>query len=119
MSYLTIVKWTNSNHIAKYQKYNNKSDADAHALQHGGFVVVEPEKPYALSYLIVDEGAKTVTYDKQAYDASQDKIKLENEILGLEISVTPRRLREALMTQSGKDWLDNVDSLIAIERAKL
>lgn len=41
------------------------------------------------------------------------------EIKRLEALITSRRLREALLTQAGKDWLTNQDALIATERAKL
>ena len=41
------------------------------------------------------------------------------EIHRLEDTVTPRRLRDAVLTDEGKAWLTNVESLIAIERGKL
>ena len=41
------------------------------------------------------------------------------EIQRLESTVTPRRLREALAGQPGKDWIAGTESAIAIERAKL
>ena len=40
------------------------------------------------------------------------------EIQRLESSVTPRRIRE-MTTVSGKQWVNNVEELIAIERGKL
>tara|TARA_R110000823_G_scaffold73149_2_gene168381 strand:- start:1014 stop:1256 length:243 start_codon:yes stop_codon:yes gene_type:complete len=40
------------------------------------------------------------------------------EIQRLESSVTPRRIRE-MTTDSGKQWVNNVEELIAIERGKL
>lgn len=40
------------------------------------------------------------------------------EIHRLESSVTPRRIRE-MTTDSGKQWVNNVEELIAIERGKL
>jgi len=41
------------------------------------------------------------------------------EIDRLEAEVTNRRLREAVLTQDGADWLSNQEALIAAERAKL
>lgn len=41
-----------------------------------------------------------------------------SEIHRLESSVTPRRIRE-MTTDSGKQWVNNVEELIAIERGKL
>ena len=40
------------------------------------------------------------------------------EIQRLESSVTPRRIRE-MTTDAGKQWVNNVEELIAIERGKL
>ena len=40
------------------------------------------------------------------------------EIQRLESSVTPRRIRE-MTTDSGKQWVNTVEELIAIERGKL
>lgn len=40
------------------------------------------------------------------------------EIHRLESSVTPRRIRE-MLTDAGKQWVNNVEELIAIERGKL
>ena len=41
------------------------------------------------------------------------------EIHRLESTVTPRRIRDALASDAGKKWVDDVEKLIAIERAKL
>lgn len=37
----------------------------------------------------------------------------------LEKSIAPRRMREALLTLKGKEWLQNVEDQIAAERARL
>lgn len=42
-----------------------------------------------------------------------------DEIRNLEASVTPRRLREAVLTEEGKAWLANVESQIATLRASI
>lgn len=41
------------------------------------------------------------------------------QIEELEASVTPRRLREAVTSQAGKDWLAGVDSQISVLRGQL
>lgn len=44
---------------------------------------------------------------------------LEQQIMVLEASVTPRRTREALLTVAGKAWLESVDASIADLRKRL
>lgn len=41
------------------------------------------------------------------------------QIVQLEITITPRRLREATLTDAGKSWLESVDTHIAALRAQL
>ena len=41
------------------------------------------------------------------------------EILRLESTVTPRRMRDAVASVEGKTWLADIESKIAIERVKL
>ena len=48
--------------------------------------------------------------------ARQDTL---NEITRLEATITPRRLRDAMLTQEGKDWLADVETLINNQRSKL
>ena len=43
----------------------------------------------------------------------------QTEIIRLEETITNRRLREALATDDGKAWVADVETLIAVERAKL
>lgn len=40
-------------------------------------------------------------------------------ITELEATITPRRLRDAVLTDEGRVWLEEVESAIALERAKL
>lgn len=40
-------------------------------------------------------------------------------IAKLEETITPRRLRDAILTGEGAQWLSDVENEIAIERAKL
>ena len=42
-----------------------------------------------------------------------------NEIKKLELEVTPRRVRDAVLTDDGKTWLEAKEAEIAVERAKL
>jgi hypothetical protein len=42
-----------------------------------------------------------------------------SEIQRLESQITPRRMREAVLTEEGATWLANQEALIATERNKL
>ena len=42
-----------------------------------------------------------------------------DKIEKLEAAVTPRRVRDSILTADGKTWLDDQEKLIAVERAKL
>lgn len=42
-----------------------------------------------------------------------------DKIIDLEAAVTPRRIRDSILTADGKTWLDDQEKLIAVERAKL
>ena len=42
-----------------------------------------------------------------------------DKIMDLEAAVTPRRMRDSVLTDDGKTWLDDQEKLIAVERAKL
>lgn len=44
---------------------------------------------------------------------------VKEQISVLESTITPRRLREATLTDAGKTWLADVDSQIAVLRATL
>jgi len=50
-------------------------------------------------------------------DGKKSAIKLE--ISRLEHRITARRIREAMLTAAGRDWLSQQEALIALERAKL
>jgi 4-amino-4-deoxy-L-arabinose transferase-like glycosyltransferase len=43
----------------------------------------------------------------------------QGKILELESAVTPRRLRDSILTADGKTWLDDQEKLIAAERSEL
>ena len=63
-----------------------------------------------------DTGAATRVFtctDKSASVLAQEKI------WELEMAITPRRIRDSILTADGKTWLDDQEKLIAVERAKL
>ena len=63
-----------------------------------------------------DTGSATRVYtctDKSASVLAQEKIEQ------LEAAVTPRRIRDSILTADGKTWLDDQEKLIAVEREKL
>lgn len=57
--------------------------------------------------------------EEKAWADEAPKRNALNEIHRLEGTITPRRLRDSVLTDEGKAWLTNVESLIAIERGKL
>lgn len=63
-------------------------------------------------------GAVTEHEDAPATEVSIREQVLRN-IQQLETSITPRRLRDAILTGEGAQWLSDVENEIAIERAKL
>lgn len=116
MSYLAIVKVEN-NRIAKYQDFPSKPDADAHVAKYSGFVVETPASG-DMNYWVVDEGAKTITHDSASQTDDETRRSILRNIGALEITVTPRRIRE-MTTADGAKWVDDVEKLIAVERGKL
>jgi hypothetical protein len=64
--YIAVVKNEDSK-VTKYQDFASKSDADAHVVTYGGFVVDKPSD--RIDYWIVDADKKTVTHDKSTADS--------------------------------------------------
>ena len=116
MTYLAIVKVEN-NRIAKYQDFPSKAEADDHVSNYGGFTVDTPASG-SMGYWVVDEGAKTITHDSSTETADGIKASALRKIETLEATVTPRRIRE-MTTEDGAKWVDDVEKLIEVERAKL
>ena len=56
--------------------------------------------------------------EEQTWTDGKVKRDATEEIHRLESTVTPRRIRE-MTTADGAKWVDDVEKLIAIERAKL
>jgi hypothetical protein len=61
---------------------------------------------------------KACTDEAKAWVADAPKRETMSKIRELEDSVTPRRIRE-MTTDAGKKWVEDVEKLIATERAKL
>ena len=63
--------------------------------------------------------AKTVDELITAADNYTGKKIILKKIGDLESTITLRRIRDAFASDAGKKWVDDVEKLIAIERAKL
>ena len=57
--------------------------------------------------------------DEKAWADGAPKRNALNEIHRLEGTITPRRLRDSVLTDRGKAWLSDVEAKIATERGKL
>ena len=114
MSYLAIVKVEN-NKIAKYKDFESEQEADSHINRTGGFVVEAPDSGH-MAYWVID--GETITHDSETETADRAKSLALHNIRELEATVTQRRIRE-MTTADGAKWVDDVEELIAIERAKL
>ncbi len=66
--------------------------------------------------VVVDGDSVTVTKKAVAKSAAE---MAQEKIFELETAVTPRRMRDSVLTADGKTWLDDQEKLIAVERAKL
>ena len=121
MAYVAIVKSLNKK-VEKYMEFDSESDADAHVKTHGGFVADAVGGD--TEFWVVDESAKTVTFDKSASDAAASRKTVISAIYALEAEITQRRQREAGAddaggSQSGRDWMKAQEAKIATERGKL
>jgi hypothetical protein len=67
--YIAVVKNEN-NKVTKYQAFASESDANAHVVSYGGFVVPKPDGD-RIDYWVVDADKKTVTYDKSQADSDK------------------------------------------------
>ena len=54
-----------------------------------------------------------------AWSAAEIKWEAQRSINTLEEAITPRRVRNSVLSDDGKKWLDDQEKLIAVERAKL
>ena len=113
--YIAIIK-TSNNKLDKYQDFDSKSDADAHVITHGGFVVDNPGGH--TDYWVINASEKTVTFDNSTSDSDEVKRVALNKIIELEATITPRRMRDQALGTGG-DWLKDKEAEIATERGKL
>ena len=114
--YLSITGVTDDNKLTKYQPFENEADAITHATEYGGFAVEDIGGNQ--EFWVVDKAKKTITQDTATENSVIAKRNATAEIVRLESTVTPRRIRE-MTTADGAKWVDDVEKLIAIERAKL
>ena len=54
-----------------------------------------------------------------AWPAAEIKQEAQRLLIKLEEEITPRRIRDSVLTEDGKKWLEDQEKLIAVERAKL
>ena len=64
-----------------------------------------------------EEDARDI--EEKAWADEAPKRNALNEIHRLEGTITPRRLRDSILTDEGKAWLADVEAKIATERGKL
>ena len=114
-NFLAVVKSENKK-ITKYQDFDTKSEADSHVAKHGGFTVATPSNG-DMEFWEVDD--TSITHTSSAEDAEKIKRNALAEIHRLEGTITPRRLRDSVLTDEGKAWLADVEAKIATERGKL
>ena len=69
-------------------------------------------------YWVIDSNKKTITGANSKKTSDEAKELALNTLITLEKSVTPRRIRE-MTTDAGKKWVEDIEKLIATERAKL
>jgi len=114
--YLSITGVTSDKKLAKFQPFEIEADANAHATKYNGFAVADIGGNQ--EFWVVDKAKKTITQDTATENSVTAKRDATEEIHRLESTVTPRRIRE-MTTADGAKWVDDVEKLIAIERAKL
>ena len=113
--YLSITG-VQDNKLTKYQPFETEAEAIAHATEYGGFAVEDIGGDQ--KFWVVDATARTITQDSVAEASATVVRNAQDAIHELEATVTPRRIRE-MTTVAGAKFVDDVEKLIAIERAKL
>jgi hypothetical protein len=66
-----------------------------------------------------DEEHAARVAEEKAYADGAVKREALREISNLENAITRRRMRDSILTEDGKKWLDDQEKLIAVERGKL
>ena len=106
-----------------------------HELENYLTYVTNNGKPYIVPVTVTNPDVKdgqiktgpTDAYNKDTGEATRvftctDKsasVLAKEKIDPLEMAVSPRRMRDSVLTADGKTWLDDQEKLIAVERAKL
>ena len=114
--YLSITGVTDDKKLAKFQPFELEADAIIHATEYGGFAVADIGGNQ--EFWVVDKAKKTITQDTATENSVIALRNIKAEINRLESTVSSRRIRE-MTTADGAKWVDDVEKLIAIERAKL
>ena len=68
---------------------------------------------------LTDEEKQTIKDATKRLSDEAPKREAMANILSLEGEITPRRIRDSVLTDDGKTWLENKEKEIAVERAKL
>jgi hypothetical protein len=73
------------------------------------------------SILSLEQKGKRISFDEQGNPIAIDPPSptIRQQIVALESKITQRRLREALLTDAGKSWLENIETELAALRAQL
>jgi hypothetical protein len=105
-TYIAIVKSTDGK-LDKFQDFETKDEAEAHAAKWGGWVAPNPGGD-CLLYWVVDEAAKTLGYDQ----AKQDSYK--------EIKSWLRDMAQTdkSMTRQMEDYIDDQEVVLKPGRIK-
>jgi hypothetical protein len=113
--YVAIVSHTVAGVITKFKDYDIEADAIAHVGTYGGKVVTGITDNDLEYWNVLGDPVK----DTNALTAAINSNIAINEIRRLENSITPRRVREAVATQAGKDWIATVETAIDMQRGLL
>ena len=57
--------------------------------------------------------------EEKTWADGADRREAMDKIYELENAITPRRMRDSVLTADGKTWLDDQEKLIGVERGKL
>jgi len=79
--------------------------------------IAGPNGQKTIAFTAEEETAKDA--EELAWEDSKINRDAMEEILRLESTVTPRRIRDATTSVEGETWLADIESKIAIERVKL
>ena len=75
LDYIAVVS-SSGGAVTKYQDFEDKSEADAHVVTYGGFVVDKPDRE-RMDYWVVDADKKTLTYDEVSDKSDEVKVSFD------------------------------------------